>query len=318
MMSENTPLSVYVTGATQGLGREVMRQLAARGHQVAGTASSLDDTHLIRAAGGLPVYNDPFRTAEVISTLKMIAADVVVNLAPQAVNSHTLQGIDWEREQHALADGTAALADAVRAGAARFLVHTSFTFLYGDAGGAAVDESAALDSANAFFQTAALAEQRALAAPGCVLRAGSVYGPENAATVALNTALIAGHALPLGDDDHLANWVHVHDLARAVALAVEQQPAGAVFNIADDHPAPVAAFAAALAASHNLTAPRRQRLPSLGRQIFMHPAHQAILDSSAHARIDRAQAALGWSPRYADYHAGLEQTLLAWRAAVAP
>ncbi len=317
-MSENTPLSVYVTGATQGLGREVMRQLVASGHQVAGTAVSLDDAHLIRAAGGLPVYNDPFRPAEVISTLKMIAADVVVNLAPQAANSQPLQGVDWEGEQRTIADSTAALVEAVQAGAARFLVHTSFTYLYGDAGGGWVDEDAAPATDSDFFQAALAAEQRALAAPGCVLRAGSVYGPENVQTVALSAALIAGHALPLGDDSHLANWAHAHDLARAVVLAAEQQPAGAIFNIADDHPASVTAFVSALASKHGLAAPRRQWLPPLGRQVFMHPAHQAILASSARAATGRAKAGLGWQPRYADYHAGLEQTLLAWRAVVAP
>ncbi len=317
-MSEKTPLSVYVTGATLGLGREVMRQFAARGHQVAGTAASLDDTHLIRAAGGLPVYNDPFRAAEVVSTLKMIAADVVVHLAPQAANSQPLQGVNWPHEQRALVSSTAALAEAVQAGAARFLVHTSFTYLYGDAGGGLVDETAAPATENEFFLAALQAEQRALAAPGCVLRAGSVYGPENVQTAALNTALIAGHALPLGDDDRLASWVHAHDLAQAVVLAAEQQPAGAIFNIADDHPAAVAAFAGALAASHGLPAPRRQWLPPLGRQAFMHPAHQAILASSARAAADRAKTELGWQPRYPDYRAGLEQTLLAWRAAVAP
>ena len=317
-MSENTSLSVYITGATQGLGREVTRQLAARGHRVAGTAATLDDAHLIRAAGGLPVYNDPFRAAEVISTLKMIAADIIVNLAPQAVNVQPLQGVDWEREQRAIVDGTAALADAVQVGAARFLVHTSFTFLYGDAGGAWVDEDAPLDTDDDFFLAAALAEDRALAAPGCVLRAGCVYGPENAATAALSAALIAGRALPLGDDDRWANWVHIADLAKAVVLAVEQQPAGAVFNIADDHPAPVTAFVTALAESQGMTAPRRQWLPPLARQTFVPPAQRAILDASARARADRAKTELGWAPRYTDHRAGIEQTLLAWRAAVVP
>ncbi len=317
-MSENNSLSVYITGATQGLGLAVTRLLAARGHQVAGTAVTLDDTHRIREAGGLPVYNDPLRPSEIVSTLKMLAAEVVVNLAPQAVNVQPLQGVDWEREQRLLVDGTAALADALETGAARFLVHTSFTFLYGDAGGAWVDEDAPLDTDDDFFLAAALAEERALAAPGCVLRAGCVYGPESEATAALSAALLAGRALPLGSSENVANWVHTHDLAAAIAQAVERQPAGAVFNVADDHPASIADFAAAFAASQGLSAPRRQWLPPLVGQALMHPTHRAILDASARARTDRAKAELGWTPRYPDQRAGIEQTLLAWRAAVVP
>lgn len=315
-MSEKKSLSVYLTGATHGVSRAVIRLLADRGHHVAGTVATLDEAHRVRAAGGLPVYNDPLRPSEIVSTLKMLAADVVVHLAPQAVNRHPLQGIDWERERRLLLDGTAALADAVSAGAARFLVHTSFTFLYGDAEGEWVDEGAPLDTDDDFFLAAAQAEERALAVPGCVLRVGSVYGPESEATAALSAALLAGRSLPLGSAEHVANWVHTYDLAVAVALAAERQPAGAVFNIADDRPASVVDFAAVFAASQGLSAPRRQGLPLIG-QVLMHPTHRAILAASARARTDRAKAELGWTPRYPDQRAGIEQTLLAWRAAAA-
>lgn len=317
-MTENTPLSVYITGATQGLGREVTRQLVARGHSVAGTAVGLEDAHRIREAGGLPVYSDPFRAQEIISTLKMIAADVVVNLAPQAINSQPLQNIDWDHEMHVISEGTEALAAAVKAGAARFLVHTSYTFLYGDAQGEWVDENARLATDDHLFYAAAAAEATALAAPGCVLRAGYNYGPENAMTTALSAALIAGRALPLGEESAWSNWVHTADLAAAVVLAVEQQPAGEVFNIADDNPAPITEVVRAFAASQGMTAPRNQRLPLLARQLMLRPTHAAMLDASARARTDKAKTRLGWTPRYAHHSAGLDQTLLAWRAAAAP
>src|SRR5262245_1788897 len=107
-MPENSSLSVYITGAANSLGYEVIKQLVAHGHRVAGTSSGLDDATRIRQHSGLPVYNDLFRASEIASALKMVNADVIVNLAPQSINSLPTQNADWDYYTRLLSKGTAA------------------------------------------------------------------------------------------------------------------------------------------------------------------------------------------------------------------
>ena len=92
----------------------------------------------------------------------------------------------------------------------KFIVHTSYAFLYGDTHGESVDESAAITTDNALFRAAAEAEATVLngAVPGCVLRAGFNYGPGSDSIRALQHDLINRGALAAINSDHMASWVH--------------------------------------------------------------------------------------------------------------
>lgn len=308
--------SIFLTGAASGLGRVVMRHLVAAGHRVAGVASDLAGANAIRGAGGLPVFCDPFRAAEVASTLRMAQAQVIVHLEPQAVNYLPVMGVDWSQAAHSLEAGTAALIEAAAMSeSTQFMIHTSYTFLYGDAGGETVTEDAHLGDEDSFFTVAAAAEKAALAVPGCVLRAGHIYGPHSAHSSALAAAMRRGSSLAQGAPDRIANWVHEEDLAAAIALAATSQPAGAVFNIADDQPASTVDFVRQFAGALGVQPPGSTNMPALLATWMIHPTQRALMNASARAGSARARAALGWKPQYADRARGLEQMLLAWRAA---
>lgn len=313
----STPvLNVFVTSTSDGLGREVTRQLAAKGYTVSAVTDGAGGAAQVRQDGGLPVYCDIFRAGEVASTLKITQADIIIHTAPQGINTFAPQNPDWDYYQRLLTEGTAALVDGAAQAGAKFLVHTSYAFLYGNKHGEAADESAALAREDALFKAAAQAEQTVLkgSVPACVLRAGYLYGAESAHFTALRDTLHSGGSLALGDDHAVASWVHAVDLANACVLAAEQQPAGEIFNITDDQPAAPGTFADYFADQYGVKRPGRQRVPQLLAQMLVPPTQRALTDVSVKATNDKAKARLGWQPKYPGYQSGLEQILLAWRA----
>ena len=317
--NNNSSLSVFVTGATEGLGRAVTRQLVARGHQVTGMARNREEANLVRADGGLPVYNDLFRASEIASTMKMAKAGVVVNCAPQHMNGLPIGDPDWEYFLRLLDEGAVAIAEAAAQAEAQFVVHTSFAFLYGDTHGDAANEDAHITTDNPLIKSAAAAEQAILNSevPGCVLRAGFNYGPGNAITEALHQALINGTGLSSVNSDNAASWVHGADLAQAIVLAAEQQPAGEVFNVASDKPVTVNDFVDQFADAVGVARPTRRDMPQIIENLTTPALTRSLMSITFQVSSAKAKEQLGWSPDYADLDAGIEQTLLAWRAAEA-
>jgi nucleoside-diphosphate-sugar epimerase len=148
--------------------------------------------------------------------------------------------------------------------------------------------------------------------PACVLRAGFNYGPGSDSLLALHRALINRGMLDLGSSEH-AVWVHEADLARAAVLAVEKQPAGEILNVTDGNDLSPLAFAQAFASSLGVPPPRPVNLPGFVRRFT--GGSSALLTTSVQATSAKAAETLDWSPQYADIASGLEQTLLARRAA---
>ena len=321
-MEENTvasSLSIFVTGATEGLGRAVTRELVARGHQVTGVASNLAEANLIREDGGLPVYCGLFRASEIASMLKMAKADVLVNAAPQCINGLPVHHPDWDYYTRLVKEGAAACAQAAAQAGTKLLIHTSYAFLYGDTEGEVVDESAGLSHEIPLFAAADAGETAVLHgdAPACVLRAGYNYGPGSDSLKAMHRALTDRSMLELGDETNCAAWVHGLDLANAIVLAVEQQPAGEIFNISDGNTLSPSAFAHRFADALGVQPPRRVALPSALRQLMSDATSRALLETSVKVSSEKAREHLGWTPQYKTIESGLEQTLLVWRAAQA-
>jgi nucleoside-diphosphate-sugar epimerase len=154
-------------------------------------------------------------------------------------------------------DGDAALqrlAGAIEA-APRLnsIVYLSTIGVYGDHGGAWIDEATAPVPSNDRSQWRLAAEDgwRALAArkgaSAHVLRLAGIYGPGQNALVNLR----AGTARRIVKKGQVFNRIHVEDIARAIeaAFGFPDPRADRVWNVCDDEPAPpqdVIAFAAGL------------------------------------------------------------------------
>ena len=144
----------------------------------------------------------------------------------------------------------ACLADAIARGRVRRIVYLSTIGVYGDSGGAWIDEESAPKprSPRSIARLAAEEAWRQFAAQNgkavAVLRLAGIYGPGRNALV----TVAEGTARRIVKPRQVFNRIHVTDIAQAIDACFAQSSTG-VFNLTDDEPAPpqdVIAFAAEL------------------------------------------------------------------------
>ena len=146
----------------------------------------------------------------------------------------------------------ARFADSIAdAAALTKIVYLSTVGVYGDHGGAWIDESTppAAASERTVARVAAEAAWQALGARTGkavhVLRLAGIYGPGRNALA----DLAAGEARRIVKPGQVFNRIHVADIGRAIDAAFAFPGEGGVWNVADDEPAPAPAvidYAAAL------------------------------------------------------------------------
>jgi nucleoside-diphosphate-sugar epimerase len=180
-----------------------------------------------------------------------------------------------------------AYGDAIGRGWTGYL---SSTGVYGDAGGAWVDESAPTGTGR---RTARSAADAAWLARGAhVFRLPGIYGPGRSPLDRVRQG--RAHRV---DVPNLFSRIHVDDLADGVVAAFGA-PAGA-YNLADDRPCSqndVIAFAAALLG----VAP-----PPLVPLDTLSPMARGFYAEDRRIANGKAKRLLGWAPRHPDYRAGL-------------
>ena len=206
------------------------------GRPVAGTTRSPDRFAALEAAGVEPLLFDGAALSHAVRERLAETTHVVVSAAPTAAGDPVL--------------GTAAETIRTAMPALRWMGYLSTVGIYGDHGGAWVDEESEcrpvsprsrerLDAERAWQ---ALGAERGV--PVAVLRLSGIYGPGQNALA----NLAAGTARRLVKPGQVFNRIHVDDIAGALRhLAATDL--GGVFNVTDDEPAPaqdVVLFAAGL------------------------------------------------------------------------
>jgi nucleoside-diphosphate-sugar epimerase len=119
------------------------------------------------------------------------------------------------------------------------------TAVYGDRGGAWVDESAELAPTSARGERRVAAERAWLDSglPAHVFRLAGIYGPGRSAVDQLR----AGTARRIVKPGQVFSRIHVEDIATVLEASMARPNPGAVYNVCDDEPAPpqdVVAYAA--------------------------------------------------------------------------
>jgi nucleoside-diphosphate-sugar epimerase len=179
------------------------------------------------------------------------------------------------------------------------LLYLSSTGVYGDTGGAWVDESAPIGTGRRTARADADAAWLALGAR--VLRLPGIYGPGRSALERVESSLARRIDLP----GQVFSRVHVADIVSAALLALDA-PAGA-YNLADDEPC-----------SQNAVIEHACRL--LGRdppplqsleQAELSPMARDFYAENRRVANGKAKRVLGWQPRYPTYREGLAACLAA-------
>lgn len=200
----------------------------------------------------------------------------------------------------------AALAEEiVRAPRLTSLVYLSSLGVYGDSGGAWIDETAPTLAAQARRGGARIDAERAWRAlgarrnlPVAILRLGGIYGPGQNGMV----RLLRGTAQRVAKAGHVSNRIHVYDIAQAIDAAFARRVDG-VFNVVDDEPASPSeqiAFAA-----HLLGIEPPPEIPYAEAHKALSPLALSFYEGCIRARNDKLKSVLGVTLRYPTYRDGL-------------
>lgn len=249
-------------------------------------------------------------------------AEAVAALRRQGVEAYRFDAADAEAGlEQALARAEAIVVSIPprdRAGAAlerfgaaiaaaralRRILYYSTIGVYGDHGGAWVDETSPTRTQTARglarledeAHWTAAAQARGVEAD--ILRLAGIYGPGRNTLV----SLAHGKARRIVKPNQVFNRAHVDDIAEVSRLALTRDASGEIWNVADDEPAPpqdVVAYAAALL---GVEPPPEEPfdlagLSQRGREFYA---------DNKRVSIDKAKAILGFQLAYPTYREGLK------------
>jgi hypothetical protein len=175
----------------------------------------------------------------------------------------------------------------------RNLAYLSSTGVYGDTGGAWVDESAPTGGGRRAARAQADAAWLAMGAR--VFRLPGIYGPGRSPL----DRVAGGQAHRVDVPGQMFSRIHVDDLADGV-IAGWDAPPGA-YNLSDDEPAPQSDVIAYAARLLGVKPPPLIPLdhPSVS------PAARAFYAENRRVANGKAKRVLGWRPAYPDYRLGL-------------
>jgi nucleoside-diphosphate-sugar epimerase len=319
-------MKVFVAGATGVLGRTLVPQLVARGHEVIGMTRSGSKQDGLRALGARPVVADALDPDAVAQAVASAEPEVIVHQLTALSGKMSIR--DARRPDRSLAvtmtnrlrtEGTDHLLAAGRAvGARRFVAQSIAAFRFAGTGGPVQTEADPLDpNLPAPMRTglaAILHLERAVTTiewgEGLVLRYGSFYGPGTGFSLAPDAVMAAPirkRRFPLvGGGGGVWSFVHVDDAAAATAVAVERGQPG-IYNVVDDDPAPVREWMPELARTLGAKPPRR--VPRWLVRLLAGEAAAVMMTEVRGASNEKAKRELGWRPRYASWRQGFAQGL---------
>ena len=179
------------------------------------------------------------------------------------------------------------------AGSNKWIGYLSSTGVYGDTGGAWVDEGAPIGGGRRSAR--AEADRAWLALGAHVFRLPGIYGPGRSPL----DRVLAGKATRVDIPGQVFSRVHVDDIVRGV-IAGFDAPAGA-YNLADDCPAPQSDVVAYACRLLGRTPPPLMPIDDAG----LSPPARAFYDENRRVANGKARRVLGWHPRYPDYRSGL-------------
>jgi nucleoside-diphosphate-sugar epimerase len=305
---------VFVAGATGAIGKPLVRQLIAAGHEVTGMTRSEERAEELRRAGARAVVADALDGEGVRRAMGEAAPEAVVHQLTDLPQEFSMR-YGYGATSELRTKGTHNLLEGARAAGTRRFVTQSIAFIYEPAGGMVKDEEApvhqglpgdfgtAIDAVMDMERTVTGA--RGL--EGVVLRYGFFYGPGT--WYARGTKLaraVAKRRFPIvGSGDGVFSYVHVDDAAAATVAAVERGAPG-VYNVVDDDPAPMRDWLPALAEGLGAKPPRR--VPFwLAKLVARGNAEMAT--TMRGASNAKAKRELGWEPRYPSWRQGFRDGL---------
>lgn len=191
--------------------------------------------------------------------------------------------------------------------------YLSSTAVYGDRGGAWVDENDDVNPTTIRGTRRAIAEHqwcslyKSCGLPVHAFRLAGIYGPGRSALDSVR----AGYSRRIDKPGHAFSRIHVDDIVTVLHASIARPTPGKAYNVADDYPAPshaVIAYACEL-----LGLPTPPLIPYDAADLA--PITRSFYEDNKRVRNDRIKQELGVRLAYPSYREGLAACLTAERAA---
>ena len=300
-------MRVFVAGGSGVIGRRLVPQLVARGHQVTATTTSAGRLGVLEQLGAEGVVMDGLDAVSVGEAVAAAGPDAIVSQMTALSVAHAGKPNPRKPDRffattnRLRSEGIDHLLAAAEAAGVSHVVAQGHASMNGVRTGGWVktedDPLEVLEGTKAINHL----EGAVVRAGGAVLRYGGFYGPGAHDD---QVKLVRKRLLPLiGGGTGYVSWVHVDDAASATVLAVEQKATG-VFNIVDDEPAPVSEWLPYLAECVGAKPPRR--VPAwLARLLAGEMAVGVMTEGRAFSNA-KAKRELGWELRYPSWRQGFK------------
>ena len=308
-------MRVFVAGGTGVMGRRLVPQLAARGHQVTATTTSAGKLGVLEQLGAKGIVMDGLDAASVGEAVAAAGPDAIVHQMTALSVARNGRPNFRHPERFAAAtnrlrtEGTDHLLAAAEAsGVPRVVAQSVASWTGTREGGWMTEEDAQPPEEvgpklRGGIEALRHVEDVVVRAGGAVLRYGGFYGPGATDDV---VGLVRKRQFPLvGSGTGYFNWVHLDDAASATVLAVEQQAKG-LFNLVDDEPAPVSEWLPYLAECAGAKPPRR--VPRWLARLLAGEMVKVLTEGRAFSNA-KAKRELGWELRYPSWRQGFKEDL---------
>ncbi|MDE4275293.1 SDR family oxidoreductase [Phaeobacter gallaeciensis] len=266
--------------------RALARRMLARGWRVIGTTRHLgeaqpdEDVELLQWPGAtIPLDG---------------VTHVLSSVGPNADGDPVMEAL---REE---------LAARAASGQFDWVGYLSTTAVYGDQGGAWVDEDTPVAPSSRRGNWRAQAEAAWQAIPDLplhIFRLAGIYGPGRGPFA----KLMAGKARRIVKPGQVFSRIHVEDIATILEASIDRPNPGAIYNVCDDEPAPpqdVLGYGAELL---GLPVPAEVPFDEAG----MTPMARSFYGENKRVRNTRIKEELGVTLAYPDYRTGLRAVKMA-------
>jgi nucleoside-diphosphate-sugar epimerase len=308
-------MRVFVAGGTGAVGRRLVPQLVARGHEVTATTRSAGKVDELQGLGAHAVVVDGLDGAAVGQAVAQAQPDAIVHQMTAIAAESDLRHFDrWFATTNQLRTaGTRHLLAAAQASGVERVVVQSYTgWTNIQSGGPVKTEDDPLDPEPAKAQRESMAaiaslERAVTEAPltGIVLRYGNFYGPGASESM---IEIIRARKMPIvGTGSGVWSFIHLDDAAAATVAAVERGPAG-IYNIVDDEPAPVAQWLPYLAEAVGGKPP--MRLPVWLARALAGEVVVRWMTEGRGSSNEKAKRELDWKPAWSSWRDGFRHGLV--------
>jgi len=303
-------MRVFVAGGSGVLGRRLVPQLVANGHQVTATTTSAGKLGMLEQLGAEAVVMDGLDAASVGEAVAAAEPDTVVNQMTGLSETHAGKPNLRKPERFFAAtnrlrsEGMDHLLAAAEAAGVSHVVAQGHASMNGIREGGWVktedDPMEVIEGTKVMNHM----ETVVVRAGGAVLRYGGFYGPGANDDQVM---MVRKRMFPLvGDGAGHFSWIHLDDAASATVLAVEQKAKG-VFNIVDDEPAPVREWLPYLAECAGAKPPRR--IPAWLARLLAGEMAVGMMTEGRGFSNAKAKRELGWELRYPSWRQGFKAEL---------